>query len=129
MLGGEPPHLHEEYAIIALEPVPQHEEIHEALQEVIAHLEHLHPVRIISSSISPLGLGLVQFQNTIQRESMINLSPIPFGSLSLIHIQRHDEGINSKTCNYSRVCWIVFLSFPLDFQSMDYVKAVMAPFG
>ncbi|TVU17546.1 hypothetical protein EJB05_33589, partial [Eragrostis curvula] len=128
-LGGEPPRLHEEYGIVTLVPPPAVQHRHEALEDVIQFLEEELNVRIRSSSFSPLGLGLLQFQSPTQRQSMIDLSPIPFGPLHQITVVQHDRGFNLKACNYIRECTIMFLAFPLDYQSMDYIKAAVAPFG
>jgi len=64
-----------------------------------------------------------------QRETAIRVSPMNIGPLHRIRVIPHDAGLNRRQCNYTRACWIMFLGFPLDFQSMDYVKAAVSPFG
>lgn len=91
-------------------------------------LEQDFPVRVVTAFLSPLGLGLFEFQSTIQRTTLLDASPISFGHGEII-LQRHDEAKNFRACNYCRQCWIVFLGFPLDHQLNDYIKAVVAPFG
>jgi hypothetical protein len=44
-------------------------------------------------------------------------------------VVKHDEGINSRSCAYTCICWITFLGFPLDFQKDLFVRAAVAPFG
>ncbi|CAN6328775.1 unnamed protein product [Urochloa humidicola] len=128
-LGGEPPRRHEEYAIVTLHPEPAEEFILEALQDVVDHLEEQFPVRILSRFRSPLGLGLVQFQSATQRQSLIDLSPIPFIHNSTIRVTKHDEASNLRACNYSWFVRLMVLAFPLDYQTMDFFKAAVAPFG
>ncbi|TVT99435.1 hypothetical protein EJB05_55207, partial [Eragrostis curvula] len=128
-LGGEPPRMHEEYGIVTLEPQPAQHHLREALLDVIAFLEDEYNARIRSSSLSPLGLGLLQFASPTQRQSLIDLSPLPFGPHQHIRVAKHDRGLNLRTCNYTRECTIMFLAFPLDYQTMDYIKAAVAPFG
>ncbi|CAN6196796.1 unnamed protein product [Urochloa humidicola] len=128
-LGGEPPRRHEDYAIITLHPQPADEFVLEALRDVVEHLEDEFPVRILSHYRSPLGLGLVQFQSASQRQSLIDLSPIPFFNNSTIRVIKHDEARNQRACNYTRLCRLMVLAFPLDYQTMDFFKAAVAPFG
>jgi hypothetical protein len=51
------------------------------------------------------------------------------GQHNIISVVKHDEGINSRSCNYIRVCWVMFLAFPLDFQKDVYIRAAVAPYG
>jgi len=85
-------------------------------------------VRVVSAFPSPLGLGLFQFENPIQRECLLDASPFQFGQ-TLIHVQKHDEARNFRACPYIRESWIMFLGFPLDYQLLDFIKAAVAPFG
>lgn len=128
-LGGEPPRRHEEYRNITLVPEPPEHVVLEALQAVVDHLEQGFPVRILSSFRSPLGLGLVKFQSASQRQSMIDLSPIPFVNNSVIRVVKHDAARNFRACPYIRFCRVLILTFPLDYQTMEFFKAAVAPFG
>ena len=85
-------------------------------------------MRVVSAFPSPLGLGLFQFDDPIQRERLISASPIQFGH-GHIRVLKHDEARNFRSCVYSRESWIMFLGFPLDYQLPEFVKAVVAPFG
>ncbi|CAN6171614.1 unnamed protein product [Urochloa humidicola] len=127
-LGGEPPRQHEQCAIIRLQPEPAQEQVTDLIQDVSEFLEDEFPVRVQSGFPSPLGLGLFQFDSPVQRQILIDASPIPFGHGSLV-VQRHDESINLRACAYIRQCWVMFLAFPLDYQTLDFIKAVVAPFG
>ncbi|CAN6173140.1 unnamed protein product [Urochloa humidicola] len=128
-LGGEPPRRHEDYAVITLHPEPAEDLVMEALHDVVEHLEHEFPVRILFGFHSPLGLGLVQFQSASQRQTLIDESPIPFINNSVIRVIKHDEARNLRACNYSHFCRLMVLAFPLDYQNMDFFKAAVAPFG
>lgn len=126
--GGEPPRWHEQYAVLVLEPEPLQDQVRDIIEEVTEMLVHDFPVRVVNAFPSPLGLGLFQFESTVQRTTLLNASPIQFGH-GQIFVQRHDEARNFRVCNYTRHCWIMFLGFPLDYQTRDFVKAVIAPFG
>jgi len=103
-------------------------EVLELLQEVTDFLQHEFPVRVLSAFPSPLGLGLFQFENPVQRECLLDASPIQFGQRLLL-VQKHDEARNLKACPYIREGWIMFLGFPLDYQLPEFVRAAIVPFG
>jgi len=65
----------------------------------------------------------------MQRQGLINLSPIPLGNGVTLMVARHDEGVYLRTCNYSRVCNLMLLGYPLDFQNLDFIRASVASFG
>lgn len=129
VLGGYPPRRHEEYGIITLIPEPPEHIVLEALQAVVDHLEQAFPVRIMSIFRSPLGLGLVKFQSANQRQSMIDLSPMPFVNNSVIRVIKHDAARNFRACPYIHLCRVMILCFPLDYHNMEFFKAAVAPFG
>ena len=85
-------------------------------------------MRVVSAFHSPLGLGLFQFEDPIQRECLILASPIQFGQ-GLLRVLKHDDARNLRSCPYTRECWIMFLGFPLDYQLLEFVRAAVAPFG
>lgn len=51
------------------------------------------------------------------------------GNNHTVRLVKHDEGINHRSCTYIRVCWLIFLAFPLDFQKDLYIRAAVAPYG
>jgi hypothetical protein len=129
-LGGEPPRRHEQYAVLTIDPAPQHDQVHQLLQQVSEFLEQAFGVNVVSIFPSPLGLGLFQFENPIHREELLDASPINFAH-GVISVHKHDEALaNFRTCNYIRESWIMFLGFPLDYQVQTFVDVVVvAPFG
>lgn len=128
-IGGEPPRRHEEYAIVTLDPPPPPQHARVTLTDVVNLLQDNFPVRIVSHYLSPLGLGLVEFGTAIQRQSMLDISPIDVNENSVLHVVKHDEAINLRSCPYTRDCWIMFLAFPLDYQLEGFMHAAVAPFG
>lgn len=128
-ISGEPPCRHEEFAIVTLDPPPPSEHARVALNDVVHLLQDNFPVRVASHILSPLGLGLVEFDSAIQRQSMLDISPIAINDNSMLRVVKHDEAINLRACHYSRDCWIMFLAFPLDYQLECFVDAAVAPFG
>jgi hypothetical protein len=64
--------------------------------------------------ISLLGLGLFEFEHAVQRENLVDSSPISFDQW-VITVKIHDEAHNFRSCQYIRECWIMFLGSPLDY--------------
>ena len=56
------------------------------------------------------------------------MSPIA-GDHSKIRVVKHDEASNLRACPYIRLCRLMVLCFPLDYQTMEFFKAAVAPFG
>lgn len=84
---------------------------------------------MVSVFPSPLGLWLFQFENPIQREELLDASPINFAH-GVISVHKHDEApANFRSCNYIRESWIMFLGFPLDYQVQAFADVAVAPFG
>jgi hypothetical protein len=46
-----------------------------------------------------------------------------------IVIVEHDRGINFRNCPFTRTCWIMFLAFPLDFQTREIISQAVGLFG
>ena len=127
-LGGEPIKRHEQYAIITVEPALQLNQVRNMIHHVSAFLQHEFSVRVVSAFPSPFGLGLFEFEDPIQRACLLDASPIN-SDFGVIAVVKHDEARNLKACPYTREGYIMFLGFPLDYQTHNFVKADVAPFG
>jgi len=60
---------------------------------------------------------------------MINLSPHILPRGREIFLEEHDSGLNLRACPFSRTCWIMFLCFPLDYQTKGYIEQAINHFG
>jgi hypothetical protein len=89
-------------------------ELRPTLNLVRHFLKHDQGVHFTSSHLSSLGLDLVSLQSVVQRDQLVRNLPFHWGQY-VIRVVKHDEGINARACTYLRVCWIMFLAFPLDF--------------
>jgi hypothetical protein len=129
IVAANPRRRHEEYAIISIVPPPLANQIYEAIDEVLEYFEDEHGVRFRSCCPSPLELCLAQFPSAIARQAMINLSPHHIGNGRELRAVEHDRGINVRNSPFSRTCWIMFLAFPLDFQTRDILQQAVGLFG
>lgn len=129
-LGGEPTREHENYAIVSVTPMRQQVgELRPMLNIISDFLENDQKVRIEAAHLSPLGLGLIKLRSMVQHDKLVRNSPFNLGQNHVVRVVKHDEGINSRSCTYTRVCWLMFLAFPLDFQKDLYVRAAVASYG
>ena len=71
----------------------------------------------------------MQFQSATQRQLLIDVSSIAFGDHGVVRVIKHDEALNLRACPYIRHCQLMVLCFPLDYQTMEFFKAAVAPFG
>jgi hypothetical protein len=72
---------------------------------------------------------LLSFPSAIARQAMINLSPHHFGNGRVLRVVEHDRGINLRNSPFSRTCWLMFLTFPLDFQTRETLQQAVGLFG
>jgi hypothetical protein len=116
-LGGDLPCEHEDFASVSINPMPQEiGELRPTVNVVCDFLDNTQRVRIIESHLSPLGLGLIRLRTVAQRDKLVKESPFNLGQNHVVTVVKHDEGINNRACAYTRVCWIMFLAFSLDYQ-------------
>jgi hypothetical protein len=99
------------------------------MEEVVAFLEEEQHAVIRSCCLSPLGLCLVQFSSSLERQVMISRSPMQLDEMREIEIVEHDRGINFRSCPFTRTCWVLFLAFPLDFQTREIITQAVGLFG
>jgi hypothetical protein len=85
--------------------------------------------QILESHFSPFGLGLIKLRIVPQRDQLVRESPFHMDQHNIVFVVKHDEGINSRSCNYIRVSWVMFLAFLLDFQKDVFIRATVAPYG
>jgi hypothetical protein len=129
VINGNPPLRHDEYAIVTLVPPPRPNQLYDAMEEVVAFLEEEQHAVIRSCCLSPLGLCLVQFSSSLERQVMISRSPMQLGDMREIEIVEHDRGINFRSCPFTHTCWVLFLAFPLDFQTREIITQAVGLFG
>lgn len=89
---------------MTMEPPPHPMHARLALTDVVHFLEEHFPVRVLSSFLSPLGLGMLEFGSTMQRQSLLDISPIDFDEVTILHMVKHDEAGNLRACPYTREC-------------------------
>jgi hypothetical protein len=123
------PPLHEDWAILTIQPLPQHEVHFPVVKEIVREFLVQHKgVRVRDIQRSHLGQVLVRFEHIYDRESLVALSPHPYGD-AYFSFSKHNEGRNWRLMEYNRECWLMLLGFPLDFWTTDHIQHAIASFG
>jgi hypothetical protein len=123
------PPMHEDWAIINIQPLPEHEVIFPAVRDVVREylVEHRWlGVRDIQRS--HLGQVLVQFNRVLDRDNLVLLGPQQYLDATFT-AQRHNDAWNHRALFFNRECWLMLLGFPLDYHSSEYLQAAIGSFG
>jgi hypothetical protein len=123
------PPMHEDWAIINIQPLPEHEVIFPAVRVVVREylVEHRRlGVRDIQRS--HLGQVLVQFNSVLDRDNLVLLGPQQYLDATFT-AQRHNDAWNHMALFFNRECWLMLLGFPLDYRSFEYLQAAIGSFG
>jgi hypothetical protein len=99
------------------------------MDDVVEYFKENHNVRVLSRCLSPLELCLIQFHSPIGRQAMVNLSPHHIDEERVITVVELDRGINLRNCPFTRTCWVMFLAFPLHFQTREIISQAVGCFG
>jgi hypothetical protein len=123
------PPLHEDWAIINIQPLPDHEITFPAVRDVVREylVEHRRlGVRDIQRS--HLGQVLVQFSSILERDNLVLLGPQQYLDASFT-VQRHNDAWNHRALYFNRECWLMLLGFPLDYHSSEHLQVAIGSFG
>ncbi|KAM0922981.1 hypothetical protein ACQ4PT_005825 [Festuca glaucescens] len=131
LVVSDPPLQHDEYAIITVSADILDINKEAMLDEVCNILARDHGAPVTFPRVYPLGVGLVRFASPVVRDRMINTSPHTLDSDEemTFSVIRHDEGLNRGAHVFQHEAWVMFLMFPLDYQTTYYVNKVVSLFG
>ncbi|KAM0871899.1 hypothetical protein ACQ4PT_039120 [Festuca glaucescens] len=131
LVVSDPPLQHDEYAIITVSADILDINKEAMLAEFCTILARDHGAPVTFPRVYPLGVGLVRFASPVVRDRMINTSPHTLDSDEEItfSVIRHDEGLNRRAPVFQHEAWVMFLMFPLDYQTTYYVNKAVSLFG
>ena len=104
----------------------QHEEV---LAEVRRVLRDDHGAPTIEGEIYPFCVGLIRFNDSVVRDTMISRGEQPLDEHSNFYLLRHDEGPNMCRPVIERDVWVMLLGFPLNYQTEHYIIKAVSCFG
>jgi hypothetical protein len=121
--------MHEDWAIINIHPLPEHEVLFPAVRDVIREylVEHQR-IRVRDIQRSHLGEVLVQFHSVLERDNLVLLGPQQYLDATFTAL-RHNDAWNHRALFFNRECWLMLLGFPLDYRSSEYLQAAIGSFG
>lgn len=105
-------------------PIQLREEMRVAVQGMIQ--EAWFVVRAVDDH--PFGLGIFTLSDTLAADSVRGLTFEVDEEITVTFV-RHAEAKNMRLTDFDRDTWIMFLAFPLDFQTTDYIESDVEDFG
>ena len=125
----DPPLNHDRYAIVSVDPpVPDHLKeywLAEVCRIIVGYLEY----ELLDDFIYPLSIGCVVFADMESRDAAIREGPHALTDDSTFSLVPHDEGLNMRVPAFEHEVWIMFLAFPMDYQTEHYIHKVVSTFG
>ena len=84
---------------------------------------------VTDSFVYPIGVGMVAFEDVLLRDQYIQESPHQYDEHTTFSFVPHDEGYNLRHCPFQYVAWILFLAFPMDYQTDHYINKAVSTFA
>jgi hypothetical protein len=123
------PLTHEDWAIINIHPLPEHEVLFPAVRDVVREylVEHRR-VGVRAIQRSHLGQVMVQFRSVLERDNLVLLGPQQYLDATFTAV-RHNDAWNHRAVLFNHECWLMLLGFPLDYRSSEFLQAAIGSFG
>jgi hypothetical protein len=128
-LCGEPIHAHKEFVLaVDADGILLQQDNEGFLQQVRNYVENDQDLRVYSTCLHPFGIGLLSLETNYHRDLLMagNLHDIDGINVCFVG---HDHGFNRREHGYSRYGWIMFLGYPLDYGSLEFIVRAVSTFG
>ncbi|KAG8085289.1 hypothetical protein GUJ93_ZPchr0010g7797 [Zizania palustris] len=79
-------------------------------------------------NLHPLGVGIFKFGNLVEWDLIVNSPPFIVHE-RMIRFVKHNEAKNCKQAPFARAGWFMFLGYPLDLKTLDFLQQVCSSFG
>jgi hypothetical protein len=76
----------------------------------------------------PFGLGVFTFPDTLTVDVVKGLT-YELDEITNITFVKHNEAKNMRLTSFGRETWILYLGFPLDYQTSEYIQNAVKDFG
>jgi hypothetical protein len=76
----------------------------------------------------PFGIGVFTFPETLVADAVVNLS-FELDDETTVTFVRHDAARNMRLTTFGRETWILYLGFPLDYQTEFHINNAVRDFG
>jgi hypothetical protein len=120
--------LHNDRVLIAetnrFIPIQHRDQMREDLRDLL--VEDGHIVRYFDDH--PFGLGVYTFPDTITADVVAGLT-YELDEVTTINFVKHNEEKNMRLTTFGRETWLLYLGFPLDYQTAQYIHSAVEDFG
>jgi hypothetical protein len=116
-LPAEPPAYHGEYAIVVADREVADLERPALLNTLVNRMRYNHNIDVQNVRSSPFGIGLFRFGSVLVRDTMVEGHGFQVDEATRVTFVRHDEALNRRLAPIGQERWVLFLGFPLDFQT------------
>jgi hypothetical protein len=76
----------------------------------------------------PFGLGVYTFPDTLTADAVRGLT-YELDEITTVTFVKHNEAKNMRLTSFGRETWILYLGFPLDYQTTEYIQNAVKNFG
>jgi hypothetical protein len=123
------PQVHEDYAIVSIDPIPANPLRFHTVWEVVEEFlkDHMH---VGKRDVQPKHLeqALVRFENIFDRDLLINNSHHPYDGFNF-HVVRQNVARNWRVVQFNQECWLMLLGFLLDYWNNYSIQSALASFS
>lgn len=129
MVVDDPPLNHDRYApVLVNPPVPDHRKEFWLAEVCRINREDLE-LEVLDDFVYLIGIGCIALADAVIREFLIREGPQALTDDSTYTLTPHDEGLNMRMPAFEYEVWIMFLVFPLDYQTENCVHKAVSNFG
>ena len=96
VIVDDPPLDHSQHALVMVVPPPGDMQREAVLVEVRRVLRDDHGAPTVEGEIYPFCVGLIRFNDSLVRDTMISRGEQPLDEHSNFYLLRHDEGANMR---------------------------------
>jgi hypothetical protein len=106
-----PPRVHEDYAIVSIDPLPANPLQFQTMREVVEEFldVHMH-VEFRDIQLTHLGQALVRFENIFDRDLLVNNNPHPYEGVNF-HVIHHNAARNWRVIQFNQEHWLMLIGF------------------
>ena len=83
---------------------------------------------MVSLDDTAFGIGTYTFQSVLAADTVIGLT-LELDEITTVTFVKHDATRNMRLTAFGRETWIMFLGFPLDYQTNFYMNRAVEDFG
>jgi hypothetical protein len=105
-------------------PIHLRETMREDIRDMLVEAGHL--VRLYDDH--PFGIGVYTFRDTLTADTVSGLT-FQLDEITTITFVKHDEAKNMRLTAFGRETWLLYLGFPLNYQTTCIISSAVEDFG